>query len=98
MDINTFIILYWYQKRRRARTVKRKYWIHPIVSQRHNLGAYRTLMGQLRSDDVKFFNYFRMSQSSFDELLRRVEGDFKRQDTVMRKSITPEEKLVICLR
>jgi len=38
-----------------------------------------------------------MSISTFDDLLR-VERLLTRQDTYMRKSLNPEEKLAICLR
>lgn len=55
-------------------------------------------MSDLRRDESKFFNYFRMSMTTFDDLLKRVNEDLKTHDTNMRKSITPEEKLAICLR
>ncbi|XP_060810720.1 uncharacterized protein LOC132904419 [Amyelois transitella] len=55
-------------------------------------------MSDLRRDESKFFNYFRMSMTTFDDLLKRVNEDLKKHDTNMRKSITPEEKLAICLR
>jgi hypothetical protein len=68
------------------------------VRQRNNLGSFNTLICQLRQDETKFFNYFRMSIPTFDDLLRRVEISLTRQDTNMRASISPEEKLAICLR
>lgn len=73
-------------------------WVHPIVAARYHKGAFRNLMVQLRQDDTKFFNYFRMSASSFDELLGLVQHDLQKQDTSFRQSISPEEKLAICLR
>jgi hypothetical protein len=88
MDVNTFLIMYWYRRRRR---INRRYWLHPIVMERSRVGSYRTLMYQLRRDELKFFNYFRLSMSTFDDLLRRVEGDLTRRNTTMRRSIGPEE-------
>lgn len=35
--------------------------------------------------------------STFDYLLRRVESSLVRQNTTMRRSISPEEKLAICV-
>jgi hypothetical protein len=67
MDVNTFMILYWYHSRRSNRN-KRKYWVHAIVKQRFYVATFQTLMCQLRSDNDKFFNYFRMSMTSFDIL------------------------------
>ncbi|KAL4085039.1 hypothetical protein QTP88_027877 [Uroleucon formosanum] len=76
MDLNTFIVIYWYRKyRQQQRISNRRFW-----------------------DETKFFNYFRMSIPTFDDLLRRVEINLTRQDTNMRASISPEEKLSICLR
>jgi hypothetical protein len=88
MDVNTFLIMYWYRRRRR---INMRYWLHPIVMERSCMGSYRTLMYQLRRDELKFFNYFRMSMSTFDDLLRRVEGNLTRRNTTMRRSISPEE-------
>lgn len=93
-----FILMAWCRRRQRRRQRNRRYWEHPIVQVRPHLGAFRTLMSQLRRDEVKFLNYFRMSMATFDDLLRRVEQDLRREDTTMRKSISPEEKLAICLR
>lgn len=95
MDVNTFLIFYWYYRRRQR---NRRFWVHPILTQRSNLGIFRNLMNDLRRDESKFCNYFRMSMTTFDDLLKRVNEDLKKRDTNMRKSITPEEKLAICLR
>lgn len=97
MDVNTLAIFYWYNRRRR-RNKHRSCWVHPIVSDRFRFGTFQTLMNQLRMDESKFFNYFRMSCNTFNDLLRRVEGDLIRQNTVMRSSISPEERLAICIR
>ena len=57
-----------------------------------------TLYEELRSDDKKFFNYFRMSINSFDELLNRLSPLLWKQDTRMRDSISPTERLAVTLR
>ncbi|CAH1997358.1 unnamed protein product [Acanthoscelides obtectus] len=88
------VVLYWYYRRRRK---IRRYWQHPLMAQRSTEGAYSLLMSQLRGDESKFFNYFRMSMSTFDELLKLLEKDLKKQDTRWRKSICLEEKLAIFL-
>lgn len=76
----------------------RRYWIHPINTARYLHGAYFTLYHQLRQDEEKFFNYFRMSITSFDELLLNISDSIKCADTKFRKAISPEEKLAITLR
>jgi hypothetical protein len=42
MDVNTFMILYWYHRRRGNRN-KRKYWVYPIVKQRFYVGTLTAL-------------------------------------------------------
>lgn len=94
-EIVTFSYLtYLYLRNQR----RRQFWLHPINSERQSHGHYFQLYKQLRKDNIKFFNYFRMSISSFDELLSYIENDIKRQDTNMRIAIQPEEKLVTTLR
>ncbi|XP_069602750.1 uncharacterized protein [Ranitomeya imitator] len=39
-----------------------------------------------------------MSQDSFRDLLSRVEGSIRRQDTRLRRAIPPEERLLVTLR
>ncbi|KAF9424298.1 hypothetical protein HW555_000437, partial [Spodoptera exigua] len=95
MDVNSLAILYWYYRRQRRR---KRLWLNPIVQRRSTVGAFTTLMQQLRNDPQKFFNYFRMTIPTFDNLLKKVEKDLKKRDTNMRKSIRPEEKLAICIR
>jgi hypothetical protein len=46
----------------------------------------------------KFFQYYRMSVTSFDELLNLIGENIVKQDTTMRQSIHPAERLVICLK
>lgn len=55
----------------RKRKQKRKlFWVHPILSQRLLNGQFYKLFDTLREHSTKFFNYFRMSIDSFDNLLR----------------------------
>lgn len=95
MDVNSLAIIYWYYRRQRRR---KRLWLNPIVQRRSTVGAFTTLMQQLRNDPQKFFNYFRMTIPTFDNLLKKVEKDLTKRDTNMRKSIKPEEKLAICIR
>ena len=59
---------------------------------------YATLYPSLRQHEAKFFNYFRMSVKSFDELLGLIQEEISSTNTLMRDAICPEEKLVITLR
>ena len=60
------------RRRRRRKRREREFWEHPIVAARTLEGAYYTLYGRLREDERKFFNYFRMSTSTFDYIVDRL--------------------------
>ena len=74
-------------RRRRRQNRKRRYWIHPTIALRNELGECHRLVMELRSDPEKFFTYFRMTPVVFDELLLCVEQKIKHQDTNYRKSL-----------
>ena len=77
---------------------KKKEWIHKINKHRPKWGAYACLMPQLKSDDRKFFNFCRMSQTSFKEILGQIHEDITKSDTSFRQAIEPELKLMLALR
>nr|CAH7733758.1 unnamed protein product [Callosobruchus chinensis] len=54
------------------------YFFHPINERRNEVGTFYQLLEQLRQDDTKFFNYFRMSITSFDELHGRIKDSIQR--------------------
>lgn len=89
------MILYRRIKRKRRNRIM---WIHPINMARKKFGAFYILFGQLREDAKKFFNYFRMSMSSFDELHQRLKESLQKQDTFMRECIQPIEMLSVTIR
>ncbi|KAM9330606.1 uncharacterized protein PAF06_015843 [Gastrophryne carolinensis] len=82
------------QKRKR----RRRYWVHPLISQRLSIGHFSLLFRDLRKDPDKFFSYTRMSVETFDALLDVLRPRLMRMTTNMRKSITPEERLIVTLR
>ena len=84
--------------RRRLKRREREFWKHPIIAARTLEGAYCTLYGRLREDERKFFNYFRMSTSTFDYILDRLAPHLQRQKTMMRESICPRQMLAVSLR
>lgn len=88
-------LLYRRVKRRR---IKRKCWIHPINQSREQTGTFYTLFEELRRDGSKFFNFFRMSIASFDELHEKLKNEIQHQNTKMRNSIPSRERLALTLR
>ncbi|CAH3176401.1 unnamed protein product, partial [Porites evermanni] len=62
-------------RRRRARTIPRRhrFWVRQIYQKREELGAYHTLVQELRLHDREFFFRFtRMSPERFEYLLTLV--------------------------
>ena len=74
------------RRRQRLNRREREFWEHPIVAARTPEGAYYTLYGRLREDERKFCNYFRMSTSTFDYIVDRLDPHLERQNTMMRES------------
>ena len=77
---------------------KRRLWVHEINEARSEYGEYHHLMPQLREDEEKFRDYFRMSSSTFDSLLEYIKEDITKQNTNFRNSISAEERLVVAIR
>jgi len=94
------VLLYINRRRRnRKRWKNRKIWTKPYISRNLTLGAYNTLVQELRAEDAAAFrNFLRMDQTCFDELLDMVKPQLQKQDTNMRKSIPAGEKLALTLR
>ena len=84
--------------RRRLKRREKEFWEHPIVAAMTLEGAYYTLYGWLREDERKFFNYFRMSTSTFDYIVDRLTPHLERQNTMMQESIRQRQMLAVTLR
>jgi hypothetical protein len=61
-------------------------------------GKFYSLFEDLKAHPQKFFRYFRMSAATFDKLLVLLGPSLTFQDTRMRKSVPPEERLAVTLR
>jgi hypothetical protein len=94
-----YVMLLWLLYRRwNTKRRNRRYWIHPIISERREKGFFfYTLWPQLKGDDEKFLNFTKMSQASFNELLGAVQQELTK-NTTTEDSIPPEEKLVIAMK
>ncbi|XP_040263592.1 protein ANTAGONIST OF LIKE HETEROCHROMATIN PROTEIN 1-like [Bufo bufo] len=88
----------WREEEARRRQRRRRYWVHPINRLRYERGHIGQLYSELRSFPQKFFDFVRMPINAFDRLLEILSEHLCRQDTIMRRSITPMERLLITLR
>lgn len=76
----------------------RRFWVHPFTSERRLCGHYTTTFRKLIGHEKKFANCYRMSYSSFQELLEILKPELTRQNTVLRSCISAEERLLITIR
>ena len=52
--------------------VKKRKWVHPAWRKRAAEGEFATLYKELQDDGANFFEYFRMSENSFNLLLSKL--------------------------
>lgn len=72
--------------------------VHEINKNRELNGEFFNLFEKLRLYPTKFFEYTRMSISTFDYILSKIAPKITKEDTNFRKSISPAEKLFLTLR
>ncbi|CAH2088803.1 unnamed protein product [Euphydryas editha] len=77
---------------------KPRLWIHDIPKSRYEEGEYHVLLPRLKRDSKRFHTYFRMSLHKFNELVQIMQPYIKREDTLFRKAIGVEEKLMVTMR
>lgn len=76
----------------------RKYWVHPINSVRRSDERFDIFFDNLKKYPDKFFNYYRMSILSFEDLLEKVRQYLSKQNTTFRNSISAEKRLTVTIR
>lgn len=77
---------------------KRACWVKPWMC-RKDLGLHSQLFSELLvSDPDEYRRLLRVSEEQFLQLLARVGPRIERQDTVMRRAITPATRLQVTLR
>nr|CAI5835834.1 unnamed protein product [Callosobruchus analis] len=82
------------RKRRKSRRVWTYNWL-----QKRNKFSHMAFLRELAANepqDVK--NYMRMSKTSFQELLQLVSSRIGKQNTIMRASVSAEERLAATLQ
>jgi hypothetical protein len=97
MDCEEIALVWALLLRKRNVKKRKKFWVHPITSQRLLKGKFYSLYEELRAHPQKCFRYFRMSTATFDKLLVLLGPSLTFQDTRMRNSVPPEERLAVTL-
>ncbi|KAJ9573675.1 hypothetical protein L9F63_008945 [Diploptera punctata] len=83
----------WRRNRRR-----RGMWVHNAWKKRGVEGEFVSLLPHVKCDDTKFYEHFRMLMYTLNQLERKLKEKLRKQDTLWRQSVTPRERLAVCLR
>ena len=76
----------------------RELWVHPLNELHEEKGEFYTLYPDLRHFPTIFFQMYRMSVNKFDTLLAELSPELLEKDINFRKTISPEQQLVLTLR
>ena len=81
------------------RLVDQQVWTCEWILRREQLGAYHTIFRELAIEDTSGFSEcMRMPYQKFQELVRATEPKIIKQETCMRKSIEPSERVALAVR
>lgn len=88
------VVLAYYRRRRKGR---RRFWVHPYITENQNRGAF-ICARELEYHDDKFKSMYRMSKDSFNLLSNMVRPYISKRDTNYRNCVSVEERVLITLR
>ena len=71
--------------------------MHNINSRRDSFGEFHNHLDDLLKDEEKFWRYFRMNSDTFKYILELTHTSIKKQNINFRRSISPEERLIVTL-
>lgn len=80
------------------REKKRRWWTHPMLLRRESHGHFHVNYEEYRNHPKCFEDEYLMPIPVFDELLSLLSRHLSKQDTNMRKSIGPCERLAVTLQ
>jgi hypothetical protein len=79
--------------------VERRVWTRDWILRREERGAYHTICKELTVEDTLCFSeYMRMPHEKFVALVQAIGPLLTKQETHMRKSIEPNERLALAIR
>ncbi|XP_071997850.1 uncharacterized protein [Engystomops pustulosus] len=84
--------------RRQEAARQKRLWIHPEIRMKQEKGHFAMLYADLRRCPEKFQEFIQMSTSAFDGLLDLLRPQLTMQQTLLRRCISPEQRLLITLR
>lgn len=83
------------EQKEKEKKKKARIWVKEWRLRRDTNSSFKFLTSELRLEDKDAYRrYLRMNEESFVQILEYIKSSIKKQDTVLRKSICPEETLV----
>jgi len=64
---------------------KKRKWVHESNVDRKDFGEFRTMVPELRQEEKRFYNYFRLPKGCFDEILILFKENITKMDTKYRE-------------
>ena len=99
---NNFELMLLLRQRRKIKEKdikKRRFWVHPILKERLFKGDFFQLIPKLKSDEERFYTYFRMNINSYKNLIEILSNGQEDKVCHFRKDILSlEHKIAITLR
>jgi hypothetical protein len=99
MDRERIILLLLLRRRMKKKQKQRKFWVNPYISTMNPDGGHfkRKYAALKLSGNEKFFDYFRMTIPTFEELLTNIAPRLQKR-FVFRKPVDPMEMLGLTIR
>ena len=95
--ILTMILLSEEEETNRKRN--RLIWVRPWIARKDERGVYNQLVQELAlEDETSYRDFFRMDKHQFRFIADVVGPRISKQDTKLRPSIKPQERLAVTLR
>jgi hypothetical protein len=77
----------------------KRIWVREIFQNREKQGYYENLLRELQlTDEENYRSFLRMNTETFNNILQLITPLIEKQNTVMRNSISPGERLAVTLR
>ena len=84
------------RRRRERQARKREVWIKSWIRRRSTFGGYAGLIHELDVEDAEGSRrYHRLNRDQFREILELVGSQITKEDSMMRPSISPPERLSV---
>jgi hypothetical protein len=77
----------------KQKTKRKRVWVHNICKKTTDCGEYHSNFPDLIVDDVKVFQYFRMTHEKFTVVRHLLKPDISRENTSFREAVGPKERL-----